>query len=262
MNPMSSDADASPKAYAALARYYDLQHNSFVDDIPMYLKLLSGAPKHVLEIGCGSGRVMLPLLRAGHHVTGVDDSPEMLAIAQRYVNSAFGGRAQLLQRDARAIALDERFDMVVIALNTFLHNLTLDDQLSMLRVCQRHLQPNGSLVIDLPPNDELAHQPDDDEFEFEVSLIDPTRVTHIDKFVASRIHWATQRQHLRYKLIEQIANSNPQEYVVDVHLRHVFKHEMELLLQQAGFSTWRWFGGYDLSDYADDSLRMIVQTKN
>ncbi|HQV71080.1 MAG TPA: methyltransferase domain-containing protein [Thermoflexales bacterium] len=253
----------STQAYDLLARVYDLQHRTFTEDVPMYLTLAAqaGSPAQVLEFGAGTGRVMIPLLEAGHGVAGVDLSRGMLDIAaQRIAESpkAKAAPSKLIEADTRSLALDEKFDLVIIALNTFLHNLTREDQLATLRAARAHLRPGGSLVVDLPPNDELANQPDDGVFDLEASLIDPASKSHIEKFVASRVFWAAQEQELKYR-VEETSKGETHAQTVSFRLRHVFKHEMELLLQAAGFARWDWFGDYALAPYSDSSRRMIVQ---
>ncbi len=250
-------------AYRILARTYDLQHHLYTPDIPMYeqlAKILAPA-QPLLEIGCGTGRVLLPLAQAGFEIVGVDNSAEMLAIGWARLRGAASspsatlkaGMAEIIEADALSFDLGRRFGMAFIALNTFLHNLTRHSQLQTLRNAHKHLLPGGSMVIDLPPNDELASQPDDGKFIFDAALIDPTTQTRIDKYVASEVFWATQEQALRYRMVE-----NGVEEIAAFRLRHVFKHEMELLLLQSGFAQPVWYGDYDLSPYEDGSLRMIA----
>ncbi|MCW1969723.1 MAG: class I SAM-dependent methyltransferase [Anaerolineae bacterium] len=271
----------SHEAYGLLARYYDLQHSALIDDIPMYINLAReyknaagrdavADPVTVLEIGSGTGRIMAPLVSVGIHVVGVDESEAMLAIAQeRLAQLPKHDRYTLITADACKIELGRTFDMVVVALNTFLHNLTRDNQLAMLRTAYAHLRPGGSLIIDLPPNDEMANQPDDGEFEFEARIIDPIRQTEINKYVASRLFWANQSQELRYRIEETDQHKHKQATSVEFRLRHVFRHEMDLLLMLAGFeaANCRWYGNYDLDlydtvgDHMKANARMIVIAK-
>jgi ubiquinone/menaquinone biosynthesis C-methylase UbiE len=259
----SQTTNDSAAAYARLARYYDLQHATYTPDVSMYQQFAAqchaghpgGAP--ILEIGCGTGRVMIPLVEAGYRVVGVDESPEMLSIARSRLAEKPAGRWQLIEADMRALELPERFAMAFIALNTFLHNLTRDNQLAMLLAARRHLLVDGLLIVDLPPNDELAYQPDDGEFEFEATLMDPATNIVTDKFVASRVFWADQSQELSYRLDEKTPGGVHSQ-TVTFRLRHVFRHEMELLLLHAGFTHCQWFGDYDQSPYCEGSPRMIA----
>jgi SAM-dependent methyltransferase len=250
-------------AYQILARTYDLQHHLYTPDIPMYEQLAKMlAPSlPLLEIGCGTGRVLLPLAQTGFEIVGVDNSAEMLAIGWVRLRSAAPSpgtalKAEMVEADALSFDLGRRFGMAFIALNTFLHNLSRESQLQTLRNAHRHLLPGGSMIIDLPPNDELASQPDDGKFIFDAALIDPATQTRIDKYVASEVFWATQEQALRYKMVEDGV-----EEIAEFRLRHVFKHEMELLFALSGFAQPVWYGDYDLSPYEDGSPRMIAVAK-
>lgn len=249
--------------YDAIARVYDLQHGAFLDDVPMYLRLMRdlSPDQPALELGSGSGRVMIPLIEAGHRVVGVDESGEMLRIAQARLEDRPHIPAQrysLVQADARTVVLDEQFGLVFIALNTFLHNATREDQLATLRTARRHLAPGGALVVDLPPNDELAFQPDDGQFQLEVTMIDPRTGGEIHKHIASRIFWATQEQELTYHIVHSSGTPEQDEQFISFRMRHVFRHEMDLLLLHSGFDAPEWYGDYDLSPYGDNSPRMIA----
>src|SRR5438874_377731 len=75
--PGGDDA-ARGDPYAALARFYDLDHAGFADDLDFWRNLARQIGGPVLEVGCGSGRVLLPLARAGFEVVGIDTSAPML----------------------------------------------------------------------------------------------------------------------------------------------------------------------------------------
>lgn len=254
--------------YDQFARIYDLQHASFQADVPLYLTLAREAaqarpgPIEILEIGCGSGRVLAPLVAAGYAVAGVDESRQMLEIAQARLGAlgpAARERWALIEADARTMQLGRKFDLGYIALNTFLHNLTHEDQLATLRAAREHLRPGAHFVIDLPPNDELAFQPDDGRFQLEATLVDPRAGSEIHKYVASRVFWATQEQELSFRVEERNRDTGAvHEQLVSFRLRHVFRHEMDLLLQLSGFGPADWRGDYDLGAYRDDSERMIA----
>ncbi|MBO9345291.1 MAG: class I SAM-dependent methyltransferase [Chloroflexi bacterium] len=252
--------------YDVLARVYELQHAYFLDDLALYLRLARAiAPEAtILELGCGSGRLLLPLAESGYRVVGVDESTEMLRIAERKLRASQhipAERWTLIHADMRGLRLDDQrnFDLAFIALNTFLHNLCREDQLATLRAARRHLRVGGLLIVDLPPNDEMAHQPDDGTFQLEATLIDPQTRSEIHKYVASRIFWATQEQELTYRIEERHAGGELlSEQLVTLRLRHVFRHEMELLLMMSGFAEPAWYGDYEMNPYGEGSPRMIA----
>ena len=66
-------------AYAGIAQWYDADYDAFADDRQFYRDLAAGAGHNIIEVGCGTGRVTLPLARMGRTITGIDASPAMLA---------------------------------------------------------------------------------------------------------------------------------------------------------------------------------------
>src|SRR5512133_3020224 len=124
-------------------------------DVAFYLEEAerAGTSSAVLEVGCGTGRLTLPLARAGHEVTGIDLSPAMLARARaklaaepHYVRA----RVTLLEMDARRMALpaEPRFDVAVIPFRVMQHFEAIEDQLDVLRGVRERLRPGGRLVFD------------------------------------------------------------------------------------------------------------------
>jgi len=77
-------------SYATLSRYYDLENADFTEDLDYWLDLAEEHGDPILELGCGTGRVLLNLARRGHAITGLDNSPDMLARLQAKLAAASG----------------------------------------------------------------------------------------------------------------------------------------------------------------------------
>ena len=141
--------------YDRLAQYYDWEHREFDEDLPLYLGYARSVSSPVLDVGCGTGRVALALAEAGHFVVGIDSSPAMLTLARaRLGSSAAGGRVRLVGSDVRTLALRSRFGMAVVALGSFHHLLTGEDQRRALGRLADHLQPVGGYfcwICSTPP---------------------------------------------------------------------------------------------------------------
>src|ERR671937_3002169 len=103
---------------------YDVLHDAEGGDETFYVAMARALVQQggtVLELGCGTGRVMEALLEQGLQVTGLDGEPAMLARASRRL-ARFGDRARLVQADMRRPELGtQRFDLVLVAANTFMH---------------------------------------------------------------------------------------------------------------------------------------------
>jgi SAM-dependent methyltransferase len=240
--------------YEQLARFYDLEHADLTADLIFYLHFARQAGGPVLEVGCGTGRILLHLVEAGIDVAGVDSSPAMLAAAR----NKLGGRIPLIEGDMRTVKLPNQFPLVIVSINTFLHLQTTHDQLAALENLARHLVPNGRIIIDLPAGDELAHQDPDSRLTLERVLFDPTTNHRIMKLVASRIDWATQRQEITYVYDELLPEGGVRRCVVPMTLRHVFRYELILLLERASLKLETLYGDYDLSLYGEGGPRMLA----
>jgi SAM-dependent methyltransferase len=106
----------------------------------------AGGP--VLELGCGTGRLTLPLARDGHEVVGLDASPRMLAAALR--KAEWEGLAPtLLLGDMRDFDLGRRFALVIVPCNALAHLTETEEVLSCLAAIRRHLVPGGTLAFDV-----------------------------------------------------------------------------------------------------------------
>lgn len=240
--------------YEKLARFYDLEHAELTADLVFYLHFARQAGGPVLEVGCGTGRILLHLAPAGIEITGVDSSTAMLAIA----GSKLGKRVPLIEGDMRTVTLPGRYALVIISINTFMHLLTTSDQLDALTNLARHLAPGGRLIIDLPAGDELAHQDPDARLTLERTLLDPDTNHRVMKWVASRVDWTTQRQEVTYVYDELLDDGSVRRTVAPMTLRHIFRYELMLLLDKAGYHLEALYGDYDLSPYDEGGPRMIA----
>ncbi|MFN8475113.1 MAG: class I SAM-dependent methyltransferase [Anaerolineae bacterium] len=137
--------------YDLYATLYDFEYDDVLDDIPFFrdLAVRSGGP--ALELACGTGRVLIPVAEAGVEVVGLDISLPMLAVAQEKVSllaPEVQQRITLGEGDMRDFDLGAgRFALVYIPFRSFLHLLTVEDQLQALAVIRRSMRPEGRLAL-------------------------------------------------------------------------------------------------------------------
>ncbi len=151
-------------AHYADPAYYASAYADRAEDVAYYVDVARRHRGPVLEYGCGEGRILLPMARAGLEVTGVDLSEPMLAaLATRLGDETKAVRARVKTRsgDMRSLRLRRRFPLVLCTFNTFLHLYTRDDVERFLASVRAHLTPRGRFVVDVsvPVVADLARDP-------------------------------------------------------------------------------------------------------
>ena len=238
---------------------YDVLHDGEVGDTSFYAGLAGSLPPNgtALELGCGSGRVMEALLERGLHATGLDAEPAMLDRA-RHRLARFGSRTRLVEGDMRRLDLGaQRFDLIVVAVNTFMHLEDHAAQRACLAGIRAHLAEGGTAVLDvanpfhaltLPQGVvTLRRQATGVTAGHAITVtgvldVDPTALLVVD--------------HLFFD--EAAPDGALRRVSARVELRLVFMPELELLLASCGLGIADAYGDYDLGPYTATGERMIA----
>ena len=161
-------------AYRLAAKHYDAAYSAKKDlvDRDFYLDLAGEYGGHVLELGCGTGRITLPLARQGHDVTGLDASRAMLDVLRAKLvkePAGFRRRVRVVEGDFRTLCLGDQFPLVIIPFRPLQHLYTVEDQLAALKNAGRHLADGGVLAFDVfnPRFDKLLSGDSEEHLELE-----------------------------------------------------------------------------------------------
>lgn len=246
-----------------IAEYYDLLYGHFDDDWSMWETLTEAVKGPILEVGCGTGRLLLPLAEAGHTLTGIDLSPVALHAAQTKIKAAgLTQQVSLQPADMRHFDLATKdFALAFIPLNTFMHCQTLEDQLATLRAIYTHLRPASQLIIDLFYPEPALLAEADGRLYFENELVDELTGRTVQWYWRHEIDLAHQMRHLIYILDEIDAEGLVRRVQIPFSLRFIYRYEMELLLQATGFAIETIYGSYELEPFNSHSAKMIVVAK-
>jgi SAM-dependent methyltransferase len=141
-------------SYHVAAKYYDGAYRAMRDmvDAPFYLDLARKYGGPVLEIGCGTGRVLLPIAREGIEIHGVDNSGPMLGILKESLareNPEVRNKVTLHSGDMRELRLNRKFPLVIIPFRPMQHMFTVADQLRALTSVASHVAEGGILAFDV-----------------------------------------------------------------------------------------------------------------
>jgi SAM-dependent methyltransferase len=241
-----------------LARLYDAF--PFEDDVPFYLELAARQGPRVLELGCGTGRLLEPLARAGCEVVGIDSSPHMLSLARSKldVDGHLSSRCRLVEGDIRDFDVGERFDLGIIAVRSLSYLTSREDQQAALARARDHLRPGGLLAIDLlhPRLAWLSESPGRLHHDLVQRLPSGEVLTRTECVVTTDL--ATQLRVIRstYDLVDR--DGMVRRRLVEWPLRFIYRYEGELLLEAAGFEVEDVYGGYRREPLASDSSVMML----
>ena len=245
------------------AELYDYTVQDWPGEIAFYRGLARSASS-LLEVGCGTGRVTLQLARQDLDVLGLDQSRQMLEIAQR--KSGALPSVRWVEADMRSFDLRRKFDLVIIPGHSFQFMLSIADQLSCLRSIRRHLAPNATLAIHVN-NDDLqwlaavsANQEPPLDAPLEVRLPDK-RSFHVSK------HWSYDSATQTASATTRLDEINAEGSVISSSIRGpvllhcFFRFEVEHLFQRARFGVEALFGDFSPSEFTNHSPEMIWLTK-
>jgi ubiquinone/menaquinone biosynthesis C-methylase UbiE len=214
---------------------YDAVYSDVTADIAPHVAGMRVAGGPALEMCCGNGRLLIPTLEAGIACEGLDREESMLADLRRKL-AAKGLRATLHRGDMRDFTLPMRYALITIPFNSFLHNLTQDDQLATLRCCRQHLENGGRLQLTAfqPSAAKLLEWSGEESFLRELPWGE-RRIRVYDRANDDRVE-QVRRMTRRIEVFE--GERLVKEHRLTFDLRYVYKPEMELLLRVAGFPRW------------------------
>jgi SAM-dependent methyltransferase len=261
------DLESGTREHYQDAALYDFEYRRRRADVNHYRRLARelGAGRALLELGCGTGRLSIPLARDGHTVVGLDLSLAMLRRA-RERSLRLGQRARrrvhLVCADMRRFALDCQFHLIVCPFNAFQHLYTRAEVAACLATVRRHLAPSGYFAFDVLNPDLKWLTRDPNKRWAKTRFLHPT--TRV------RYEYSTNQT---YDPVEQIAymriyyeKASPdgaakETRVVRLCHRQFFPAELESLLAHNGFRLCQRWGGFaeERFDGAAESQVLLCQ---
>jgi len=225
--------------------------NDFSHDLPFYLELARKARGPVLELCCGSGRITLPLLKAGLDVTGVDFTPSMLAAAKRKAAEQ-GLAGTFLPGDMRKLRLKKKFKLVFIPFNSLQNTYTLEDVERVLATVRAHLAPGGIFQFDVfnPSIGYMAKLVRLHKGVYRFRTPEGKKVV-IDEICA----YDAAAQVNRTTWIHHIDGGKPQPQRLD--MRCFYPLELDALLKYNGFKVLAKYGGWGKEPFCSASKKQI-----
>jgi len=240
------------------ARLYDWEHDQYLADVDVHVGFARRFGGPVLELACGTGRLLEPLARAGFACTGVDGSPAMLDRARQRLEALPGSKPTLVEQRLENLDLGSQFRTIILGLDGFGLLLKRADQVRALQAARAHATHDGRLILDVANGNLRGAAEPPEELLHDLTLADPESGRPITKFVLRRPRPADQLDELMFFYDEQDERGYLRRSMVELRLRWFTRFELELLLQSAGWQVDELYGNYDLEPYGPTSDRLLV----
>ena len=237
---------------------YDLVGDQIPYGLDFYIGHAQAAEGPVLDVACGTGRILLPCMKQGIDIEGLDFYEGMLG-RLRQKAAVIGLEPRLHQADMGDFSLDRQFALVMIPFNAFIHNMSQEAQIGCLRCCREHLLAGGQFVFDtFFPSLEIVGAPQNERV-LEGEIPHPETGLLMRMYDTRSFDRVEQVQHSINELELLAADGSVAEvYRSETHGRYVFRHEMELLLRVAGFTRWEIWGDFEGRPLTEEKDAMIV----
>ena len=247
------------------ARYYDLNPD-FPKDILFYKDQIPSINAKILELGCGTGRVTIPISQECEKVHGIDLSEAMVAICREKLTNKGIPKSKITVEvgDITNFNLDLKFDLIIAPFRVF-QNLETDQQVKGLFECiRKHLAPQGNCILNVfKPNrdrDRLQREwcTEIEELNWEV-IFEDEKIACYDR----RPRMDKEKLILYPELIYRKYKNNvlTDETVLKIAMRCYYPDEFEELIKSYRFRIIEKWGGYNGEKYGQ-GLELVVKFKS
>lgn len=235
-------------------RHYDRLFGS--PDMPFWLELSRQVGSSILELGCGTGKISIPLAEAGFEVVGLDLSAAMLKEARRKTNNK-GLPVRWVQGDMTQFSLGQRFNLIILPSNNLCHLLSLAEVEKCFKCVLDHLANGGQFVITVfVPNLKLLIE-DSAREEIMSEYDDPDGRGRVVVTVTSEYESDTQ---IKRNTTHQKFPDRP-EVIGHLDMRMFFPQELDALLKYNGFRVLRKYGDSKMNKFGKGSgMQIIIAT--
>lgn len=238
---------------------YHAHHLLRADDLPFWQTLAAEHPDPLLELGCGTGRILLPLAESGRNLTGLDSDPQMLAYL-RATLPAHAPNLHILHADMRNFRLANLFNLIFLPCNTY-STFPSSEREQIAQAVARHLHPQGYFAVSIPNPELLASLEPVSPFELEDTFPHPETGHPVEIF--SQWERTTETISFTWRYEHQYPNGNRLSQFATTH-HYLDTPEMYLdELQHAGLIPLHLFGDYQRTPFdPDESAYLIILAQN
>lgn len=234
---------------------YHAHHSQAADDLPFWLDWARRKGGPILELGCGSGRVLLPLAEEGRSVFGLDRDANMLEFLRMCIPGGLRERVSLIRSDLRRYHLARHFPLILMPCNTYSTLEPVDRRIALNRA-RCHLASRGNLIVSTPNPAILAELPEEGEAENEAFFFHPETGNPVQ--VSSQWQRASEGILFYWRYDQLLPDGRVEREMISVfhYVRGVDDTFYDF--EEAGLKVALTFGDYDGAPYETDSPHLII----
>jgi len=234
---------------------YQAHHSLHAEDLPLWLELAARCGAPILELGCGTGRVLSPLAEAGYDVYGLEKDAGMLAVLQSNLRAEYKPRVHLLQGDFAAIPLKARFNLILMPCNTF-STLSQDLRLLVLKQVSACLARGGMFAVSLPNPELMRRLPRRGDAQIEDVFMHPHDGEPVQ--VSSRWERTADQLVVTWDYDHLLPDGRVERLSARVHHYLLSGDVYDSEFNAAGLTVAARYGDYDRSEYTPSSPYLIL----
>ena len=235
-----------------LAELYHLHHQTHLEDIPFWLDLAEKYGDPILELGCGTGRVSLPLLHQGFKVTGVDRDSEMLGILKNELES--NDKFEYTEQDFTSLSLPKQFPLIIMPCNTY-STLKDEDRKSVLEIVENQPEQKGPFAFSMPNPAWMVDLPSEGEPELEEIFVYPKSGNAVQVSSA----WTNDGNIIKvlWHYDQMLPEGNVKRFTAETEHQLIAPSKYFDELEEYGFKI-NTYGDFDQTTYSPDSEYLII----
>jgi SAM-dependent methyltransferase len=240
--------------YDLSSNYYDADYaaRNYDHDIPFYVGMARDSGGPVLEMGCGTGRVLLPIARAGVEIYGIDISQGMLdhLVATLRLERPAVQQCVTLQRgDIQDVSVNRQFPLVTAPFRIAQHLITREHQCHWLKNVARHLTPEGLLAFDV-------FQPDLRLLASSTERVELDRSDNLGRslrrYARTTADFDTQTINITMRWVHRAGDVETEESAGSFQFHWYTRPELESLLADCGFELIHFYGSFTRTPFVPD----------
>jgi trans-aconitate methyltransferase len=237
------------------ARLFHAQYQSFDQDIPFWSALAADTGDPILEMGCGTGRLVSALAGKGYRMVGLDHDAAMLERAKTLLDPNLHERVDWIESDLSSFSWREPVHLAIGALNTFAY-LEDSDFCSALRSTEAILSAHGLIALDLPPFDPNPHTASDHDEPLDM-FIDSDLGSSIElRATVNTQH--TGQVEVTWIYDELLPDGKVKRFTWEQLYHQRTEDQLRQLIQSCDLKVRSSYGDYDFSAYLPGSKRLLL----